>query len=480
MGTGTLQERVTRQRRRRKKRIITILLLLLLFAATVAASYWWFGREGDIKPPRGSDIGVMVAQDKMNIMVMGVDRREDDIGRSDTLFVATVDPDKKAAAILSIPRDTRVKIAGHGYDKINHAYAFGGHRLTQSTVEELLGISIDYYILIDTKAFERIIDAIGGIDINVEKRMYYEDPWDDDGGLVIDLRPGLQHMNGKTAIEYVRYRDEDGDIGRISRQQKFLKAVMDKVASPSIIPKIPTIIQEVSSAVETDMSISKMISMAGIVKEAKDRGLNTLMVPGRPAFIQDISYWLPDVVELRQAIAGVLDIKIDERIAKNMHQDAAEYETSIPEEMTVLETEEDVKKEIVKGKDTKKVEEKSKEQKKELEKDKEKKTDTKSKPKETKEVKHPAAIQVEVVNASGIDGAGTEVAAILRSQGFVVTNVSTMTAPYKNTVVVTNTSDRSVIGKFAALPFEYSVQINQENSDEAMATVVIGKDYGNR
>lgn len=480
MGTGTLQERVTRQRRRRKKRIVTVLFLILLFAATVAASYWWFGKEGPVLPPKGPDAGVLFSQDKMNIMVMGVDRREDDIGRSDTLFVATVDPDKKAAAILSIPRDTRVKIAGHGYDKINHAYAFGGHRLTQSTVEDLLGISIDYYILIDTKAFERIIDAIGGIDINVEKRMYYEDPWDDGGGLVIDLRPGMQHMNGKTAIEYVRYRDEEGDIGRISRQQKFLKAVMDKVASPGIIPKIPTVIQEVSSAIETDMSISKMISMAGIVKEAKDRGLNTLMVPGRPAYIQDISYWLPDVVELRQAMAGILDVKIDERIAKNMHQDAAEYETSIPEEMTILEPEEDEKKEDVKEKDEKKTVEKSKKKTAELEGSKEKKTDKKTSEKETKEVKRPVSVQVEVVNASGIDGAGAEVASILRSQGFVVTNISNMTAPYKNTVVVTNTSDSAVIGKFAALPFNYTVQINQENSDEAMATVVIGKDYGNQ
>ena len=103
-------------------------------------------------------------------MIMGVDRRSDDVGRSDTLMVATVDPAKQTASLLSIPRDTRVKIEGNGYDKINAAYAYGGHELTRKTVENLLDVPMDYYILLDIKAFERIIDAIGGVDIDVEKR----------------------------------------------------------------------------------------------------------------------------------------------------------------------------------------------------------------------------------------------------------------------------------------------------------------------
>lgn len=169
-------------------------------------------------------------------MIMGVDERDDDVGRSDTLMVATLDPKKDHAALMSIPRDTRVKIKGHGWDKINAAYAYGsakggpeaGEKLTQRTVEDFLGVNMDHYVVINIQAFQKIIDAIGGIDIDVEKRMYYEDPWDDDGGLIIDLQPGMQHMDGKTAVTYVRYRDEEGDIGRIKRQQKFMKACMDK------------------------------------------------------------------------------------------------------------------------------------------------------------------------------------------------------------------------------------------------------------
>ncbi|MDF2565905.1 MAG: cell envelope-related transcriptional attenuator [Massilibacillus sp.] len=461
---SSLQERVEKQRKNRSRRILTIVLVLFVFMATVGASYYWFDSKF-FGNKRSADSGMMVAQDKMTVMIMGVDSRADDVGRSDTLMVATVDPNKKEAALLSIPRDTRVKIAGHGYDKINHAYAFGGHKLSKDTVEGLIGVPIDYYILIDIKAFSRIIDAIGGVDIDVEKRMYYEDPYDDSEGhpLVINLRPGMQHMNGETAIQYVRYRDEEGDLGRITRQQKFMKAVLDKLATPSIITKLPTLIQEISSAVKTDMSVSKMISLAGIVKDAKEKGLKTTMVPGKPAYIDDISYWLPDVVALRQALAETLGVKMDDKVANAMKQQAVEYETSIPKEMKILDTPKDVKKTTDQAKD------KTKDEKpKETSKDKldNKKTASKA----------PSTIRVEVVNASGIDGAGAEVAAILKRQGFVVSGVSTLTAPYKNTVVMANTSNEAVVGKFSGLPFSYSLQAN-DSGDGSQATVIIGKDY---
>ena len=149
------------------------------------------------------------------VLLMGVDRREGDVGRSDTLMLAAVDEENGRAALLSIPRDTRIEVGSYGYDKINHAYAFGGHEMTLASVSALVGVPVTHYIMIDTSAFERIVDAVGGVDIDVEKRMYYEDPWDDNGGLVIDLQAGEQHMNGAQAIQYVRYRDGEGDIGRI-------------------------------------------------------------------------------------------------------------------------------------------------------------------------------------------------------------------------------------------------------------------------
>ena len=273
---------------------------------------------------------LLTAKDKATIMIMGVDERTDDVGRSDTLMVATIDPHKNEAALLSIPRDTRVAIPKNGYDKINAAYAYGGEKLTQRTVEDFLGIRIDHYVIINTHAFQKIIDAIGGIDIDVEKRMYYEDPWDDDGGLVIDLRPGRQHMDGKTAVTYVRYRDEEGDIGRVKRQQKFMRACVDAVTTPAILPRLPGIISNVIDSVKTDLSVRQMLEFIGTLKQAQANGLRTDMVPGRPLYIEGISYWIPDMEQLRRNIVNALGISLNANERSRMERAIREYENSIP------------------------------------------------------------------------------------------------------------------------------------------------------
>ena len=176
--------------------------ILGIVAAVCAFAYLLFSY---FNPEKGMDNlapGDRLAL-KKNIIVLGVDERaeEHDVGRSDTLFVVMFDTNKKAASLLSVPRDTRVRIKGHGWDKINHAYAYGGRELTQKTTEELLGIKINNYVMVDFKGFVGLVDAIGGVDINVEKNMYYYDEWD---GFKIDLKKGMQHMDGKTAIQYVR------------------------------------------------------------------------------------------------------------------------------------------------------------------------------------------------------------------------------------------------------------------------------------
>lgn len=270
------------------------------------------------------------AKDKATVLIMGVDVRKDDVGRSDTMMIATIDPKLDMASLLSVPRDTRVRISGYGYDKINAAFAYGGEPLAEKTVENFLGIDIDHYIIINTRSFTKIIDAIGGIDIDVEKRMRYEDPWDDDGGLVINLYPGLQHMDGKTAVTYVRYRDSEGDIGRIKRQQAFMEACLDKVMSPEIIPRIPKIMREVVDAVDTDMTFRQLMELAGALKAAQKNGLATDMVPGYPIYIDEISYWIPDVEELQYAMAMGLGVSVDANLRRRVAKVADEYKSSIP------------------------------------------------------------------------------------------------------------------------------------------------------
>ena len=324
------------RRAKKKKRVwpYVVVALCFIMAALAGAIFASSSLVEDKKTAAPAEEGLLTAKDKATIMIMGVDEREDDVGRSDTLMIASIDPKRNKAALLSVPRDTRVKIKGHGFDKINAAYAYGKERLAQDTVENLLGLNIDHYIIINTKSFKRIIDAIGGIDIEVEKRMHYEDPWDDDGGLVIDFRPGKQHMDGAKAITYVRYRDEEGDIGRIRRQQAFMKACVDKIVSPSIIPRLPMVIKEIAEAVNTDLTFRQMLEFVGTLKEAKSNGLRAEMVPGRPLYIDGISYWIADLTKLRTTVADTLGITIDAKHRARMERDAAEYENSIPANAT--------------------------------------------------------------------------------------------------------------------------------------------------
>ena len=263
---------------------------------------------------------------KKNIVVMGCDIRKDDVGRSDTLFVVMLDKSKKNAALLSVPRDTRVKIKGHGWDKINAAFAYGGQKLTQETVQDFLGIKINNYVVVDFQGFKGLVDAVGGVDINVEKRMYYYDPYD---GFEIDLRPGMQHMDGKTAMQYVRYRDEEGDIGRIRRQQKFLMALYKHIASKNIIAKIPGVSKQVMSMVKTDLSLKEMVELGNVMRDMVEKeGLKMSMVPGEPEYIDGISYWIPDIPKMRQKMADMQGVKISEKFNENTKKLEQEYKNS--------------------------------------------------------------------------------------------------------------------------------------------------------
>lgn len=320
-----------------KKIIGGCLVAVLIVALSALATFGFFaGGFGSIKDKLGMDkfqprLKVEdLLKGRMNILVMGVDARKDDVGRSDTLMIFMVDPKSEKVEIMSVPRDTLVKIPGRGWDKINHAYAYGGHELTRATVEDFLGIKLNHYVLIDVQGFKNVVDAIGGVDINVEKRMYYEDPWDDDP-LVIDFQPGLQHMDGQKAMEYVRYRDEEGDIGRIARQQQFMKAVYEKVTSPANIPNLPRLTAVLAKMVKTDVYASKVPGLANSVTKAVKNGLKGSSVPGKPKYIGDISYWVPDVEETREIVVKMQGVDIVSRAYQDDTTSlAADYKQATP------------------------------------------------------------------------------------------------------------------------------------------------------
>lgn len=435
-----------RQKRRRKrsyKRVkwlaVILVVILVAVAGIIAAKN---SRERQFY-----DNGMETNSRVMHVMILGVDRREDDVGRSDTMMVTAVDMDQKKAALLSVPRDTRVKIDGYGYEKINHAYAYGGHKLSQNAIENLLGVSIDHYILIDTKAFERIIDAIGGIDINVEKRMYYEDPWDDNGGLVIDLYPGEQHLDGQKAIQYVRYRDGEGDIGRIGRQQHFIKAVLAKVISPEMLPRLPKLVEEVSSAIKTDMSLAELLEFANTMKSVHDNGLTAQMVPGQPAYIDDVSYWIPDITDLRALLASELGSNLTAEASDKAQADEDAYMDDLPKGLKLTAAKSSGK--LVTANSD------------------EAKTDDND-----EEPLKPDEISVMVINDSGINGAGARVASILQSKGFIISGVETgKTSSREQTTITTSARNTNL---FYGMPFKCVIM---DGGGTNQAVVRIGLDY---
>ena len=193
--------RQDRQKKKRKKLFFSVITCLMIgfISLGVYAGFNYLHKptknysakinsKTTDEQPKKSETILPTLDTPMTIMLLGVDQRKDDVGRSDTLMIANVSGSR--ASLLSVPRDTRVYIERHGYQKINAAYAFGGEKLTQQTVEDFLGIKIEHYVTVDTKKFGKLIDALGGIDVYVEKEMHYEDPWDDNGGLVIDVDKG--------------------------------------------------------------------------------------------------------------------------------------------------------------------------------------------------------------------------------------------------------------------------------------------------
>lgn len=446
--------RVRRRRRRNLTRVYILAVILVVMVTGIVAANWFGSQE--VEENIEVQSGIQKSENYLHIMVMGVDRRNDDAGRSDTLMAVTLNKDAGTAQILSLPRDTRVQIEGNGYDKINHAYAYGGHKLTGQTVEKLLGVPMDYYVLVDIQAFERIIDALDGVDINVEKRMYYEDPWDDDGGLVIDLYPGMQHMDGKKAIQYVRFRDGEGDIGRIARQQHFMQAVMEKMLSPSVVPKLPKLMEEIQSAVETDMPLTEMVSLAQLLPSIREHGMTSEMVPGSPAYLEDISYWLPDIMKLRLLVASQMNTELADSALESAQVLVKEYEASLPKGITVMAEKSDT----AKTKSSKSASEEG---------DKESNTETKAK---VAKASGPEGISVFIINDSGINGAAARMADKLRAKGFNVTGVDTgRKSDRAHTIIVTDSSNTDW---FYGMPFACTIMDGGEPNE---AVIYIGQDY---
>ncbi|EKE04379.1 MAG: cell envelope-related transcriptional attenuator [uncultured bacterium] len=250
--------------------------------------------------------GIPLLGKKQNILLLGVDSNGNTVdpfkgARSDTVIILSIDPFSKTANALSIPRDSKVYLANHhGLDKINAAHAVGGPNLTIKTIEETFGMRIHHYIAIDYQGIKELVNAVGGVPLTVEKRMMYTDH---SAGLRINLHPGYQTLDADQAEGYLRFRhDAVGDIGRVKRQQWFIRSLVKKLQSPDMIVKIPQIIQLASKYIRTDMNFYELSQLAAYTKSIDLDNVQTATLPGRPSKFGNVSYWILDTEKSQEII----------------------------------------------------------------------------------------------------------------------------------------------------------------------------------
>ena len=278
-------------------------LFLVLFVVASFAGAAYIGRNMALY---GNVWGPGQSGNRINILLVGIDDGETDNPknsphRSDSMLLAGVHKGTGSVSLLSIPRDTRVAIPGHSSaDKFGHSFAYGGVELTKATIEDFLKIPVHYYVVADWQGFIRVVDALGGVDLIVDADMNYEDPY---ANLKIHLKKGYQHLNGQQAGEYVRFRhDEMGDIGRVVRQQKFLKALAAQAIRPGNLIRLPQIMGILGQSVQTNMTPWSFKDIFVALPALKNNQIQSDMIPGNFANIGGLSYWAPDQEETQKVV----------------------------------------------------------------------------------------------------------------------------------------------------------------------------------
>ncbi|WP_026560963.1 LytR family transcriptional regulator [Bacillus sp. J37] len=287
-----------RENKKKKKKWlwITLSVIGLLVLGTGGYAFYLYKSAADTvasiqedlnrdKSEKRSKEVVFKEKDPISILLMGVDEREGDRGRSDSLILMTVNPNKNTTQMVSIPRDTRTEIIGKGkQDKINHAYAFGGTEMAINTVENFLDVPVDYFVKINMESFKDTVDAVGGVEVNNTLNFSY-------GGY--DFPEGTITLDGDKALAFTRMRKEDprGDFGRQERQRQIIEAVIKKGANVSSITKFGDMFGVVRNNVKTNLTFDEMWDIQANYKTAA-QNLEQFQVEGSGDTINGIYYYI--------------------------------------------------------------------------------------------------------------------------------------------------------------------------------------------
>lgn len=307
MLTGGIFLEKTKKKKRKWRRILLSVLAVLLIAigAYLYHIYYSLSKTMEsmhqpirkVSEKREEEVQLEKV-DPFSVLLLGVDQRKNDRGRSDTIIVMTVNPEKKSVEMVSIPRDTRTEIVGKGIeDKINHAYAYGGVEMAIDTVENFLDIPIDYFIQINMEGFKEIVDAVGGIAIDNDFAFTYEGE---------HFPAGKITLNGEQALKYsrMRYEDPRGDFGRQERQRKIIEQVIKEGASLSTLARYGDIFQALGKNVRTNLTFSEMVSIQKNYKQAAEN-IHQHQIQGQGKMIDRIYYYIVPEAE-RQKLQTLL------------------------------------------------------------------------------------------------------------------------------------------------------------------------------
>ena len=280
------------RRRRAVKRILIALGLLVVAGLAAGATYVYttlhsasrtMNEQPGIDERLDEVLETREKREPFNVLLLGSDRWPGESeARADTIILARIDVEAQKVWLISIPRDTRAEIPGHGVGKINGANFYGGPSLMVETVSQLLGVPIHHYMSVDLTGFQEVVDAVGGVWIDVDVEI---DDWraasHSPGGRANNIQPGYQLLDGEYALTYVRSRNfPDADFTRMRHQQTFFKALADQLSKLGNVLKIPSIVRELSEHMSTDMSVSDLIDLGNALRDIGSSNVETATLLG--------------------------------------------------------------------------------------------------------------------------------------------------------------------------------------------------------
>ncbi|KYO64751.1 LCP family protein [Thermovenabulum gondwanense] len=390
------------------KRYFKVFIAIILFFALSFGSGFYFTYRNLLsnRNTEGEEDSVLQEAEKnghVNILLLGLDAgtigadEKHNRYRSDTMMLFSLDLKDKKVNVLSIPRDTRVVLPGEGFQKINAAMAYGGPDLAVDVVSKLLNVPVHYYVTVNYEGFKKIVDAIGGIEIEIDRRMKYDD---NAGNLHIDLKPGFQVLDGEKAEQFVRFRHyPEGDIARVRAQQKFIKATAKALLQPANILKIPRLIQIVQENVKTDISPVNLVKLANFARQLKEEDVETYTLPGTGQYIGGVSYFIPEEEKVKELVNAIF------------------YDKN--------------------------------------------------------------GIKVAVLNGSGYSGVASEIAKKLESMGFTVVKVANADSFDYDTTTVLYPKEKPEYAKEISKILNNPILKEDENNNDDVATIILGKDIKN-